>query len=100
MNGTHTARPLGWVDATLVVVFLLGIYMNVSLRITPTIPLTCAPSGVAGVLLLWRWRDQLNPVHVGALLGVIGLYFAATLSASDLGFLGKRFTDCCRCRTR
>lgn len=83
---------LGWVDIVLVVVFLFGIYTTLTLPITSTIPLTCAPSGFAGLLLLWRMRDRLKPAHLAGLLLVIALFLLSILSASDLRFLGKRFT--------
>ncbi|MCW5568599.1 MAG: hypothetical protein KIS84_10255 [Dokdonella sp.] len=92
MNGRRAEQTLGWVDATLVVIFLLGLYLNVSLQITSKIPLTCAPSGLAGLILLWRRRDQLNPVHLGGLLAVVALYVGSTLSASNYEHLPKRFT--------
>lgn len=62
------------------------------LQITSTIPLTCAPSGVAGLILLWRRRDQINPRHLAGLLIVITVYLCSVLSASDYAFLSKRFT--------
>ena len=92
MSVQGRAQPLGWIDATLVVVFLLGLYLNVSLQITPRIPLTCAPSGIAGLALLWRRRDRLEPAHLGWLLAIIALYLASILSAENYAFLGKRFT--------
>jgi hypothetical protein len=45
---TAALRPLGRrldaLDIALIVVFLLGLYMGVSLQVTEKIPLTCAPS--------------------------------------------------------
>jgi hypothetical protein len=91
MNGRR-AEQLGWIDTTLVVIFLLGLYLNVSLQITSKIPLTCAPSGFAGLVLLWRRRDRVDPRHLGGLLAVIALYLGSILSATNYDFLGKRFT--------
>jgi hypothetical protein len=85
-------RRLGWVDMTLVAVYLLGIYLGVAIQITSTIPFPAAPSGVAGLILLWRRRDQIVQSHLVALLVVILLYLASILSATDYSFLGKRFT--------
>ena len=42
-----TGRRLDAIDTALVVVYLLGLYLGVSLQITAKIPLTCAPSGAA-----------------------------------------------------
>ncbi len=85
-------RRLDFVDSALVVLFLLGLYLGVSLQITSKIPLTCAPSGFAGLLLLWRWRDQVQPRHLAGLLGVVTIYLCSILAATDYAFLSKRFT--------
>ncbi len=86
------AQGLNWVDMTLVVIFLIGIYLGVSIPITSSIPFPSAPSGLAGVVLLWRRRDRILPLHLAALLGVILVYVASILTATDYAFLGKRFT--------
>ncbi len=92
MSAQGREQPLGWFDTTLVVIFLLGIYLGVPLQVTERIPLPCAPSGFAGLLLLWRRRDRIDPAHLGGLLAVIALYIASILSADNYAFLGKRFT--------
>lgn len=79
-------------DLALLAVFMTGIYLGVEIRITPTIPLPATPAGLAGLILLWRRRNAIQPLHLAGLSGVIVIYMAATLSASDAGFLGKRFT--------
>lgn len=83
---------LGPTDMVLLLVFLIGIYLGVEIRITPSIPLPAAPSGFAGLLLLWRRQDAIQPLHLAGLCGVIVIYIAASLSATDLIFLAKRFT--------
>ena len=85
-------RRLDAIDVALVVLFLLGLYLGVSLQITSQIPLTCAPSGAAGLIMLWRRRDRIQPVHLAGLLVVIALYLGSVLAASDVSFLSKRFT--------
>ncbi|MCA0248015.1 MAG: hypothetical protein LCH93_15480 [Proteobacteria bacterium] len=85
-------RRLTAFDLALIAVFLLGLYLGVSLQITSKIPLTCAPSGFAGLILLWRRRDDMQPRHLAGLLGVIALYLIWILIATDLAFLSKRFT--------
>ena len=85
-------RQLTNVDQALIALFLLGLYLGVSLQITAKVPLTCAPSGFAGLILLWRRRDDIQPRHLAGLLSVIALYVAFILAATDLAFLGKRFT--------
>jgi hypothetical protein len=85
-------QRLAPVDLALVILFLLGLYLGVSLQITQKIPLTCAPSGFAGLILLWRRRDQIEPTHLAGLFGVVVLYLGSILSATDYSFLDKRFT--------
>lgn len=85
-------RRLDIFDQSLIALFLIGLYLGVSLQITSKIPLTCAPSGAAGLMLLWRRRNDIEPRHLAGLLGVLALYLASIVIASDLAFLGKRFT--------
>lgn len=92
MSATDTGRPLDWIDTSLLVIFLVGLYLGVSLPITTKIPLTCAPSGFAGLALLWRRRDQITPRHLAGLFGVIALYLGSIFTAVDFSFLGKRAT--------
>jgi hypothetical protein len=97
MTASSAAAPLvtqrlDLLDSVLVTIFLLGLYLGVPLQITSTIPLTCAPSGFAGLILLWRRRDQIDPRHLAGLLVVITAYLCSVLSASDYAFLSKRFT--------
>lgn len=87
-----TAKRLDAIDAALIVLFLIGLYLGVSLQITSKIPLTCAPSGVAGIVMLWRRRDNIQPSHLAGLFVVMALYLGSVLAASDVAFLGKRFT--------
>lgn len=92
MASAEPERSLDWIDTSLLVIFLTGLYLGVSLPITSTIPLTCAPSGFAGLAMLWRRRDQIQPKHLAGLFGVIALYLGSILSAADYSFLGKRAT--------
>ena len=88
----YLARRLDALDTALIVVFLLGLYMGISLQVTSNIPLTCAPSGVAGLFLLWRRRDRIQPAHLAGLLVVVALYVGSIMAAADVSFLSKRFT--------
>jgi hypothetical protein len=85
-------RRLTGIDLALIALFLVGLYLGVSLQVTSKVPLTCAPSGVAGLILLWRRRDDIQSRHIAGLLGVIALYLASILAATDVAFLSKRFT--------
>src|SRR5690606_38013537 len=85
-------QRLGWVDMTLVLIFLTGIYLGVNLPITSSIPFPSAPAGIAGIVLLWRRRDAIETRHLAVFLGVLVVYIASVLAATDYAFLGKRFT--------
>lgn len=85
-------RRLDLIDSALVTLFLLGLYLGVALQITSKVPLTCAPSGLAGMIMLWRRRDQINPRHLAGLLVVVTVYLCSVLAAGDYAFLSKRFT--------
>lgn len=87
-----SGKRLDAIDTALVVLYLLGLYLGVSLQVTSKIPLTCAPSGAAGLIMLWRKRDRIQPEHLSALMVVVTIYLGSTLFASDFSFLGKRFT--------
>ena len=88
---TAAPRRLDFIDQVLVVIFLLGLYLGVSLAVSEKVPLTCAPSGFAGLIMLWRRRDQIVPKHLAGLLLVVTVYLCSVLAASDYSFLGKRF---------
>lgn len=98
MNGLAIADPgtgqqrLDPIDAVLLWIYLAGLYLGVSLQITSKVPLTCAPSGVAGLVLLWRWREHIQPGHLAGLFGVLALYLGSILAAADISYLDKRFT--------
>jgi hypothetical protein len=86
------SQRLDFLDCALVIVFLLGLYLGVALQITTGVPLTCAPSGFAGLWMLWRRRNEMRQIHLAGLLLVLLAYVAATLAASDITWLGKRTT--------
>jgi hypothetical protein len=88
----YATRRLDVLDCALITVFLLGLYLGVALPITSKIPLTCAPSGFAGLIMLWRRRNQINSRHLAGLLMVVVVYLCSILAASDYEFLSKRFT--------
>lgn len=87
-----SSQRLGWVDMTLVLIFMIGIYLGVNLPVAPSIPFPSAPSGIAGVILLWRRRDNIETRHLAVFLGVLVVYIASVLAATDYAFLSKRFT--------
>ena len=85
-------RAVDGFDIALIVLFLVGLYLGVSLQITSKIPLTSALAGFAGLIMLWRRRAQMKPEHLGGLLVILSLYAGSILSASNVSFLDKRVT--------
>jgi hypothetical protein len=85
-------KKLDFLDCALVVLFLLGMYLGVSIQITEKVPLTCAPSGFAGLWMLWRRRNEMRQSHLAGLLIVLIVYLGSVLSAADINWVGKRTT--------
>ncbi len=89
----NSVKRLGWFDMTLVVIFVLGMYLNVALQLTKTIPFPNAPAGIVGILMLWRQRHRITQMHVNGLLLVVLVYLVSMFVAPDpLPMFGKRFT--------
>jgi len=80
----------GWIDVALICLFLIGVYTNYTIQISAKVPFPSVPSGVAGLLLLWRWRDRVTTVAFIGFLGVLFLYVVSVLCATDVGFLSRR----------
>ncbi len=86
-------QGLGWVDMALLIVFLLGIYLSISIQLTKTIPFPNAPAGLVGIVLLWRQRHRITQLHVNGFLLVFLIYLASIFAAPNaLQLFGKRFT--------
>ncbi len=79
-------------DLALLVVLLLGIYTGYELRLTPEIPIPATVAGAAGLILLWRRRNDIATAHVAGFMAVVLVYLGSILSAADYSFLAKRFT--------
>jgi len=84
-----TAR-LDALDLLLVLLFLFGIYTGVALPIAKGVPFPSAPSGVAGLLLLFRHANRVREAHVMALVGVLVLYLANALVVPNGTYLIER----------
>lgn len=89
--GPAARRSPDLLDSLLVLTFLIGIYLNLTFYLSPTIPVPTVPAGIAGGLLLLRHVRQIEERHIVALLGVILLYLVSILCAPDLRFLDERF---------
>jgi hypothetical protein len=74
----------------LIGLFLVGMYTNFTVQVSAKVPFPSAPSGVAGLILLWRRRDQITPRGLACLIGVLALYLASIFCAPNLNFLQRR----------
>ena len=91
---TAAYRPqrLDPIDCALVILFLLGLYLGLTLQVTEKVPLTCAPSGLAGLWMLWRRRNDIRQSHLAGLMLVLLVYIGSIMSAQDVNYQGKRTT--------
>ena len=85
----HSARGLDWLDMALICLFLLGIYTNYTVQVSAKVPFPSAPAGVAGLILLWRRRDQITPARFAWFIGIVAALF-------DLRLLRDRHLRSCR----
>ena len=81
---------LDWLDMALICLFLLGLYTNYTIQISAKVPFPSVPSGVAGLILLWRRRNQITPAAFAGFLGVVALYLVSILCATNIKFLPRR----------
>jgi hypothetical protein len=88
-----TRRPqtrLERLDCALIFLFMLGMYTNYTIMVSAKVPFPSAPSGVAGLILLWRRRDLIRPAHLAGLFSVLTLYLISILCATNIEFLPLR----------
>jgi hypothetical protein len=79
-----------WLDMALICLFMIGMYTNYTIQLSAKVPFPSAPAGVAGIILLWRRRDQIKPTAFAAFIAVVLLYLLSILSAPDIRFLPRR----------
>ncbi len=82
-------RLSGW-DVLLVCVFLVGLYTNYTIMVTAKVPFPSLPSGVAGLILLWRRRDLITERALRWFLIVELLFLISMLCAPNVAFLPRR----------
>jgi hypothetical protein len=83
-------RGVDWFDLTLIGLFLLGLYSNYTIQISEGVPFPSAPSGIAGLILLWRRRNQISAIALGGLVGVLLLFLISILCATNIHYLARR----------
>jgi hypothetical protein len=74
----------------LVALFMVGMYTNFTVQVSAKVPFPSAPAGVAGLILLWRRRDQISSRALGGLIAILLLYLASIFYATNLNFLQRR----------
>src|SRR5438094_133602 len=80
----------GGLDIALICLFIIGIYTNYTIQLSTKVPFPSVPAGVAGLALLWRWRDRVTTAAFVAFIGVLLLYVISILCATDVTFLPRR----------
>jgi hypothetical protein len=85
-----SAARLTWIDMALVAIFLVGLYTNYTIMLSEKVPFPSVPSGIAGLILLWRRRDLLTNREFGFFVGVLLLYLASIFCATNISFLQRR----------
>jgi hypothetical protein len=86
----RASHHLDWLDCALICLFLLGLYTNYTVQISAKVPFPSLPAGVAGLILLWRRRDQIKPKAFAWFIGVVVLYLASILCAPNIALLPRR----------
>ena len=61
-------------DMALICLFLIGMYTNYTIMVSAKVPFPSVPSGVAGIILLWRWLYLITPRAVACYLYRQGIY--------------------------
>jgi len=92
MTGPSRGSRVGAIDHALVLLALVGIYLEVAIRLSPTVPIPSFLAGIAGLTLIWRRRNDFSSRQFAALLSVVVVFLASILVAPGVEFLPKRFT--------
>src|SRR5215813_2705860 len=81
---------LTWPDMALIALFMIGLYTTYTIQLGEKPPLPSAPAGFAGLILLWRRREQITPTALGGFMAVLLLYLVSVFCAPDLSYLPRR----------
>ena len=79
------------VSRFLVLLFLLGVYLGVAVKLPGGIPVPDVIAGLAGCLLLLTKVRHMDERHLIAIFGVLVLYAVTVLAAPDYRYLIERF---------
>jgi hypothetical protein len=92
MNSATMKKQPDMLDSVLILLFLTGIYMEVALNLSPTVPIPNIIAAAAGFTMLLRHPDWVEERQLVALLTVVFLFLFSVLCAAELSFLKKRLT--------
>ncbi len=92
MSRNFRAQVPDAIDTCLLFGFLIGIYLEIAVQLTASIPVPNIIAACTGIALLCRHPDWVEEKHVIALSVVILLFLVSIFCATDYGFLKKRFT--------
>lgn len=93
MSTIRTDQRLSGFDMTLLILFLLTIYLNITIQLGHRMPFPDAPTAVIAMVMLWRQRSHITQAHLAGLVIVALVYFASMFFApKPMEFFGKRFT--------
>jgi hypothetical protein len=81
---------IGWFDMALICLFMIGLYTNFTIQVSAKVPFPSVVAGVAGMIMLWRRRNQITSAAFAGFITVVALYIASILSATDIRFLPRR----------
>lgn len=93
MAQAGTAGPDA-LDVALLLLYLLGIYLGIEIRLSASTPIPTVVAGLAGGVMLLKHMNRLRESQLLPLLLVVALYLGSILGASidDMAFLKKRTT--------
>jgi hypothetical protein len=90
-RGLAVPHPPDGASQALVLLFFIGIYSGISLKLPGGVPVPAVIAGLAGALLLMAESSRIKERHLFAIIAVLMLYALSILAASDHRFLGERF---------
>lgn len=79
-------------DTALLLLYLLGIYLGLDIRLAAGVPVPTVLSGIAGAVMLLKHMHRLRDEQMGMLLLAIVLFLGSIIGAADPSYLGKRAT--------
>src|SRR5262245_40562496 len=81
---------VGWFDLLLICIFLVGLYTNYTIMLSDKVPVPSVPAGAAGLILLWRRRNDITSRALVGFCAIITLYLLSVLSAPGISWLPRR----------